>query len=314
VLAEQVRPIIERAIAEVVQAATEAQERALQRAVADVSQQAELQLAQIRESAQKHTDELQRSTEAQITELKRAVEDGRRNAQAEIDDAHRLAQTQVDDVQRIMDERLAELRRQLAVVEHRLSSVVSEDPVRELAEGIVRLDGAKSLSDVLDTIIEVAAGHADRTAVLVVRGEQFVGWRLSGFGDRGASPRSLSIGPSTAGVVQRAVASGAPVTLNAADTSASADVPLFARNAGMRDHSALPLIVGGTAVAVVYADAVAGEPTRAARRTAALDLLARHASKVLEAITVQQALGLSTSRPVARPSHNVGSPRDNRSS
>ena len=69
---------------------------------------------------------------------------------------------------------------------------------------------------------------------------------------------------------------------------------------------ALPVRVGGEVVAVLYADAPrVDEPSSDARWPAILEVLVRHASRVLEAMTVQQAAGLSLPRPVARGSHTT---------
>jgi hypothetical protein len=57
---------------------------------------------------------------------------------------------------------------------------------------------------------------------------------------------------------------------------------------------ALPVRVGGEVVAVLYADAARPDaPSPDARWPAVLEVLVRHASRVLEAMTVQQAAGLS---------------------
>ena len=67
---------------------------------------------------------------------------------------------------------------------------------------------------------------------------------------------------------------------------------------------ALPVRVGGDVVAVLYADAPRLDtPSSDARWPAVLEVLVRHASRVLEAMTIQQAAGLSLPRPMARGSH-----------
>jgi hypothetical protein len=61
---------------------------------------------------------------------------------------------------------------------------------------------------------------------------------------------------------------------------------------------ALPVRVGGEVVAVLYADAPRSDAALSdARWPAVLEVLVRHASRVLEAMTVQQAAGLSLPRP-----------------
>jgi len=62
--------------------------------------------------------------------------------------------------------------------------------------------------------------------------------------------------------------------------------------------------VGGTAVAVLYADAPRLDmPSASSRWPAILDVLVRHTSRVLEAVTVQQAAGLPLPRLAARAAH-----------
>jgi hypothetical protein len=64
----------------------------------------------------------------------------------------------------------------------------------------------------------------------------------------------------------------------------------------------LPVTVAGAVVAVLYADSAA-DAARSGSAAADLEVLARHAGRVLEAITIQQAAGLRAVAPVARPSH-----------
>jgi hypothetical protein len=83
-------------------------------------------------------------------------------------------------------------------------------------------------------------------------------------------------------------------------------LPPFAQDAGTRHALALPIVVGGEVVAVLYADAPRTDtPSAASRWPAVLEVLARHASRALEAMTVEQATGLGLPRPMARASHAV---------
>jgi hypothetical protein len=323
--------------------------RATEAAVAEVRQKAHTQLADIRDAAQRHTDELRRSTDAQIADLKRTLAEAEREAQAEIEDARRLAQTQVDDVQRAMNERVAELERRLGESDHRLNDTMRElDEVRRashgaeqaraisqrashqqtvrLAAAVDRLDEAPSLSEVLDELGRAAARETERVAVLVVRDEQLVGWSLLGFGDKAPLPRAVSMDLATAGLAGTVVRTGSAESGNTADTNEQVALPPFARlpavalaeagvpGAGARDALALPVVVGGAVVAVLYADATSGSLRETEEWPSMLDLLARHASKVLEALTVQQAIGLSWRRSVARRSHDaVAGPSHDRS-
>jgi hypothetical protein len=59
---------------------------------------------------------------------------------------------------------------------------------------------------------------------------------------------------------------------------------------------AVPIAVGGRVVAVLYGDAARNGGSTAGPWPAMLEVLARHASRVLEALTVEQAAGLKVAR------------------
>jgi hypothetical protein len=315
---------------------TRAASQAAEAAAAEVRRQAHAQLSQLRETAKKQTDELRRSAEGQITEWKRTVDELRRahqqevestraRALAEVEDARRMAQAQVEDVQRTYEQRLADARREQDVVRREAEELViaqlasaHADHERKLEEAIdrVRTDGhqselahaarladafraiddARTLSEILDALLVGAAREVDRAAVLLARGEHLQGWRWSGFNGT-TPPKSVLLTLDDAGMPGAAVRSGIAV-------SRSDALPPFARDAGARRALALPIAVGGVVVAVLYADAPRVEmPTAGGRWPAILEVLTRHASRALEAMTVQQASGVTLPRVVARASH-----------
>ena len=108
---------------------------------------------------------------------------------------------------------------------------------------------------------------------------------------------------------------GSAETRSPADTSEGAGLPAsegaglpaFALDAtgGARSARALPIVVGGAAGGGPVADHPAGGAHDTGRWSLTLDVLARHASKVLEGLTVQQALGLSLPAHMARASHDA---------
>ena len=338
-LDDQIRQALDRALAgarghlesdlrafaqELLRAATDERTRAVAQAAEDVAaevrQKAQTQVVEIREAAQRHTDEVRRSADKQIADLKRALADANAKAEAEIEDARRIAQTQVDDVQRAMDHRVAELQQRLTNTDHRLTHAERErdearQSVGEKAQQASRLlqtmrmvDESRSLGEVLDLMGEAAAEEGDRVAVLVAKGDQLAGWRTIGFERTVPSPHALTIDVNAAGFLGAVVRTGSAESRSSADTSEGVELPAFAREAGggARFALALPLIVGGDVVAVVYVDRPAGDGSgRADRWSATLDVLAHYASKVLEALTVQQAVGISLPRAVAPASHDA---------
>jgi hypothetical protein len=338
-LDDQIRQALDRALAgarghlesdlrafaqELLRAATEERTRAIAQAAdaaaAEVRHKAQTQVVEIREAAQSHTDEVRRSGERQLADLRRELADARAKAEAEIEDARRLAQTQVDDVQRVMDQRVTELQQKLTEIDHRLTHTERErDEARRsvvaqagqadrLLRNMRTLDESRSLGEVLDLVGEAAAERGARVAVLLARGDRLVGWRAIGFDRTLPSPRALTLDADGAGFLRSVVRTGSAESRSSADTSEGVELPAFAREAsgGARSALAFPLIVGGDVVAVLYVDRSADDDAgHGDRWSATLDVLAHYAGKVLEALTVQQAVGLSLPRAVARASHDA---------
>jgi hypothetical protein len=85
-----------------------------------------------------------------------------------------------------------------------------------------------------------------------------------------------------------------------------APVPEFARTDAARHVAAWPVAVGGSVVAVLYADSPVADTSEELYWPAFLDVLARHAGRVLEGITVRQAAGLMTGKAAGLSSSSVG--------
>lgn len=214
-----------------------------------------------------------RHTEQQIAHLRDAV-------RREVDDVRRDAQQQVVEVQRLTDLRLAAAEQQARSAE--------AARVQQIAQGIASIDDGRSLGDVLERLAHAAAAHAPRTAVFLVRDSGLTEWRRVGFT---APPATTELPLAAAGCLGTAVSLGRPAR------SDGGVLPPFAGSATDRDAAAFPVTVGGTVVAVLYGDA---EKSAGAAWTTMLDVLARYATRVLEAMTMQQATGLWTPRGAAR--------------
>ena len=172
-----------------------------------------------------------------------------------------------------------------------------------LADAVRNLDEARGLSEVLERLVQCSGHEVDRAAILLVKGERLAGWRLAGFPPGGPPAKSIDLGVEDAGLAGAVLTSGVAAS-RPSDAADGPGLPPFAGSAGDRHAMALPVRVGGEVVAVLYADAPrVNEPSSDARWPAILEVLARHASRVLEAMTVQQAAGLSLPRPMARGSH-----------
>lgn len=160
-----------------------------------------------------------------------------------------------------------------------------------LLDAIKSLDAARSLSAVFDTLADESAREANRAAVLLVRGGQICGWRFAGFGDGTPDPRSVQLGLDGAGVIVDAVRSGT-TEIAGPEGAGFGFAPLPIGRAAL----AIPMEVGGRIVAVAYADDAAREAGTAPGTAEALEaprawperveVLARHAARCLEALTV----------------------------
>ena len=158
-----------------------------------------------------------------------------------------------------------------------------------LLDSIRGLDGATSLSEVLDALGQAAGREASRAAVLVLRGERLLGWRLSGFGARDAQPKAIDLGLNDSGVIGLAVGTARPVTTR--DSQTAAEGPRFAHLPADRMGFAVPVIVGGRVVAVVYTDSFSDGKEHAVPSgwPEVIEVLARHAARCLEALAAQKA-------------------------
>ena len=221
----------------------------------------------------------------------------------------------VHDAQAVVDARASERQAQLAVVERLLGAVRS-------------IDGARSLSDTLTSLTDAAGTVAPRAALFVVSrgvsrgasrsgstgtsnraadgtdGQDLQGWHAAGFD--AASPVGLRLADAdraARGLLDLALASGNTVS------TASEPAPAFAKLPVGRAGLAVPIIVGGQSVAVLYADdAAAVEPEAPASWPEAIQVLAAHASACLEQITavrttqaLQHASASSATGAAAKP-------------
>ena len=175
--------------------------------------------------------------------------------------------------------------------------------VSRLLESVRGLDGATSLSEVLDALALAAAREAARAAVVVLRNDRIQGWRMTGFGPRDAQPKSIDIALNESGVIGLAVAAARAVTTK--DSQSASVGPGFETLPQDRMGLAVPVIVGGRVVAVVYADAVTldgHERQVPSSWPELIEVLARHAGRCLEALTSQK-----TAPPrIATPASGAG--------
>jgi flagellar biosynthesis/type III secretory pathway protein FliH len=165
-----------------------------------------------------------------------------------------------------------------------------------LVDAVRAIDRSRSLSEVLDTLASSAGREAARVALLIVEPRSLRRWRFIGFGPLDADG-PFEVEPPEAGVIADAVNTAAVVAVSA---SPERRPPSFASLPDGHDLVALPITMGGSVVAVLYADRGGADredddardegvhpsdrPLALTWRTS-LELMARHAARCLETIT-----------------------------
>jgi hypothetical protein len=167
--------------------------------------------------------------------------------------------------------------------------------MERLLEAFRRFDHATTLTALIDALAEAAAGETTRSAVFVVRGREVRGWRVAGFSDGPADVRLVSVPLDAAGAIGVCVRSKARVDITPATFADASDLAFLAAvdaAAGV----AMPVTLGGETAAVIYGDDGGAGGPAGWRET--IEILARHASRCLEA---QTAIRAAKRAPGARP-------------
>ena len=280
-LHEEIGRQIAQATAELTAAAREERERAAADAAAEAARHADAQLA----AALKDAEERRVAAENRAREEGRqiGIEEGRFEGY-EQGKAEALAETRDQrlEEQRLVDERAAADREHAAATLNRAAGASDR-----LADAIRTLDRARSLSEILDTLASCAAREATRVGVLVAAAGRFRGWRFIGF-DPSLDEKSIDLVPEQSGIVADAARSGGP-----ASTGEGRQLPSFASHPECK-AMALPLVLSGQTVAVLYAECEESEQQRAERT---LEIVARHAARCLEAVTAFRTIGLLSGGP-----------------
>ena len=160
--------------------------------------------------------------------------------------------------------------------------------MERLLDAFRKLDQATTLTLLIDSLAEAAAGETTRSAVFVVRGREIRGWRLAGFSDAPADVRLVNVSLEGAGAIGVCVRSKGRVDFTPA-TFADGDLAFMATADGA-SGLAMPVTLGGETAAVIYGDDGGAGGPAGWRET--IEILARHASRCLEAQTAIRAAKL----------------------
>jgi F0F1-type ATP synthase membrane subunit b/b' len=286
--------------------------RHAQREIDDARRIAAAQVDDVQRRSEEQLEEMRRDYEGQVEEARKRGRAALESLRAEMEVARQAAEAEAEEVvinQLATAQAQAERRVNDAAERTRTDAHQAElAHAARLVDAIRTLDDARALGEVLDALVECAGREVDRAAVLLVKGDRLRGWRLTGFPDAGPA-KNIELDLDAAGLAGAVVRTGVTVsrpTVAPGDEQGTRQpaLPPFAQSGGTRHAMALPILVGGQVVAVLYGDAPRPDtPSSSSRWPAVLEILARHGSRALEAMTVQQAAGFSLPRPVARASH-----------
>jgi hypothetical protein len=251
--------------------AAEAREAAARHAAETARRETQEQLAQVRTAAQAQIDAAKRAAQAEAV--------ARVRAEAQVEDVRRIGRTQVEEVQQALSDRISALmreldesRREVAARRHELDSArgASAVSLTDLVRGVHAVDEAESLTAVLLRLIDAARDHSKSASILLVRDGGLSEWTVGADARPRINERAMTVASNSA-TERRRVESETAI--------------------------AFPVNVGGEVVAVLYAEVDDALSPQRRMSKDALDALTRHAGRVLETITVQQAAGL---RPLRR--------------
>ena len=221
-------------------------------------------------------DEASRHAQIVIDELATAAQAERDQAVAAVQREHDAAMTERDqhdaevererhtayaEVDRERQAAYAELERLAAEAELARQAAPSAEPVPPAADlsavgarivsGLRAIDDARTLSDILDTLVTWAARETGRVAVVLVRGGGYTGWRSIGFDPPFSRGEPIKLPP---------------------------------------DAFTIPLAVGGETVAVLYSEFdLERADVDLGLVGAVLEIFAVHAARCLESVTAFKA-------------------------
>lgn len=156
-----------------------------------------------------------------------------------------------------------------------------------LSAALRTIETASSLGDLLGAAVRAAASAAPRAALFVIHGTELREWPVDGVSSVDSGP--LRVDGREAGVIADALRRHEPVATNG---DGGATPPYFATLPRDGVAVAVPLLLAGTPVAVLYADQGAG-PSAPADWKESVQILGRHAAVCaasLTAVRTAQAL------------------------
>jgi hypothetical protein len=311
---------LKQAAAEAAQQEREALEQKLEQAVADASQREREALEQkLEEAVDQAIAAARRGAELELeSERRRAqneIESEREKAKAGLEAASEQARTEIEAArQKLTMEAEAERQRaqteleqvresmQAAIAVARQAGAASVKPVapepaapavtsavfEQMLTGVQEIDGATTLSQALESLLKHSTLTAGRAAIFLVNGDRLKAWKSSVIPDADVQTVESSIGGKD--LLARAIQAG-----QAMASGPSLPAPPFARLPAGRPGLAVPLMINGRAVAVLYADSGTNPPPLGVAEI--VEGLVRHTSAIVALRTAMRNLDLVGGAP-----------------
>ncbi len=185
-----------------------------------------------------------------VAQLEREHQDA---AERRIED---LAAEHRATLERTLREHDVHVHRTVADAEQRvMSSLQAADLAAgtRLAEAFRKIDAAGSLSDILNALADAVSHEAARSAIFLAGHGAVKSWKAHGFSVNGGG--AIEVPAADAGIIQAALDTReAASTAGDGGDDAGVRAPVFAGLGDDRPAIAMPMIVNGEVVAVVYAD------------------------------------------------------------
>src|SRR5258708_16870489 len=220
--------------------------------------------------------------EAQLAKANAVAEAERQNATAAVEAERQAAEIEIDALRQRMRTEIAAARQAVASAKaagHPSPSSVPAAAFDRVALAIRDIEGAQTLSQALESLLTHAGAAAGRAAIFLINGDRLKAWKASVIPD-------IDVQTVDSSIVAKDLMARAIQTGQATSSSTSLPAPPFARLPADREGLAVPLMIDGRAVAVLYADSGTDMPPEGSADIAAL--LVRYASPTLAPPTTTQ--------------------------
>ena len=253
----------------------------------EISRQVQSVVRELEESA--HTDR-----ERAVTDVREAREAAARDATqretAAVAGAEARGREQGQETGRLQAEEAGRAAMDAALAARPAVDAKPDGASNErLAEAVRSISRARSLSEVLDTLVSSVGREAPRAGLFLVSGGRVHGWRFVGFDPAIERPESFVVPDDDAGLIADAVRTNAAVNNVGGEGSEMSSAPAFAALPSGRECLAVPIALSDQVVAVLYADQGSADAEPAPAWMDAVEVLVRHAARSLEALTAFKA-------------------------